>query len=136
VKESDNIGFVFTDTDPYVFIDIDGDKETGSLSPSASIWISNFNSYTEYSPSKTGFHIIIRGKKKDKRCRRGDFEIYEKNRFATFTGDIYQNHTVIESRQDELDRLQRVLFPDDFQNKIDEIENEQETFEGLFRQKG
>ena len=126
VKESDKIGFVFTDADPYVFIDIDGNKETGSLSTSASFWISKFNSYTEYSPSKIGFHIIIKGEKNGTRCKRGDFEIYENSRFATFTGDIYQNHTAIESRQDELDRLQRVLFPDEFKNKTEKIENEQE----------
>jgi len=75
--------------------------------------------------------IIIKGKKKNKRCKRGDFEIYEKDRFATFTGDIYQNHTAIESRQDELDRLQRVLFHDDFQNRIDEIENGQESLASI-----
>ena len=50
VQESENVGFVFTDDDPFVFIDIDGNKETGSFSPSASFWISKFDSYTEVSP--------------------------------------------------------------------------------------
>jgi hypothetical protein len=99
-----------------VFIDIDGNKETGSFSPSASFWISKFDSYTEVSPSKTGYHIIIKGKKNFPNCRRGDFEIYEKDRFATFTGDVYQGYTEINERQEVLDRLHRALWGNDFQN--------------------
>jgi hypothetical protein len=113
VEDHEKVGFVFTNEDPYVFIDIDGNKETGTFSPSASFWISKFDSYTEYSPSKSGFHIIIKGNKKFPNCRRGDFEIYEKNRFATFTGNVYKNYVEINKRQDVLDGLQKVLWGDE-----------------------
>jgi RecA-family ATPase len=122
VQESENVGFVFTDDDPFVFIDIDGNKETGTFSPSASFWISKFDSYTEVSPSKTGYHIIIKGKKNFPNCRRGDFEIYEKDRFATFTGDVYQSYTDINERQEVLDRLHRALWGNDYQNLTNDIE--------------
>ena len=50
--ELDGIGFVFTDNDPYVGIDLDGvvDRETGILNELANDFVSNIQSYTELSP--------------------------------------------------------------------------------------
>jgi hypothetical protein len=129
VQESNRIGFVFTDNDPYVFIDIDGNKDTGSISPSAKFWIKQINSYTEYSPSRIGFHIIIKGNKKIRPCRRGDFEIYEQDRFATFTGDIYKDLNSIEERQEQLERLQRIIWPDEYKSQANRLNDEQESYE-------
>lgn len=44
-------------------------------------------SYTERSVSGNGLHIICKGKKPGKRCKKGHFEVYEGGRYMTFTGD-------------------------------------------------
>ena len=54
----DGIGFVFTDT-PYVGIDIDKCVVDGELTPIAKDVIKRLNSYTEFSPSGNGLHIIV-----------------------------------------------------------------------------
>jgi len=57
------VGFVFTGSDPFVAIDLDGcrDQQTGALASWAQAIITAFNSYTEVSPSGTGAHVLIRG---------------------------------------------------------------------------
>ena len=55
------IGFVFAEDDPFVGIDIDHCVVNGQLTPEAENTITDFWSYTEYSPSKTGLHILVEG---------------------------------------------------------------------------
>lgn len=85
----DGIGFVFTDEDPFVGIDLDKccDPDDGSVAPWASRIITQLNSYTERSPSGTGFHILLEGSVPGDRKRRGDVEMYEAVRYFTVTGD-------------------------------------------------
>ena len=97
------IGFVFAP--PYCGIDIDHciDKNTGEICPEAINIISVMNSYTEFSPSGTGFHIIYKGSiheewRKQIKNALGEnihIEIYQKGRYFTITGDIYENYTEI-----------------------------------------
>lgn len=97
------IGFVFTDTDPYAGIDLDAiDK---SLAPDVRQQMldrqievyQRFDSYSEYSPSGEGLHIIIRASLPSGRKRSG-IEIYSKLRFFTFTGNVYRD-APIQDRQ-------------------------------------
>ena len=50
------------------------------------------DTYTEYSPSGLGFHLILKGQKLvDKtRFHHNQIEIYDSKRFLTITGDVYQ----------------------------------------------
>lgn len=78
------IGFVLEGT-PFVGVDLDHviDAATGKMRPEAARIVAELDSYTEYSQSGTGLHIIARGKRpgNGKRCksRKGspiDAEIY------------------------------------------------------------
>ncbi|MCU4743341.1 hypothetical protein [Natronoglomus mannanivorans] len=83
------IGFVFTEDDPFVGIDLDDcrDPETGSPSTDAREIVVELDSFTEVSPSGTGYHVIVRGSLPGDRSRRGSVEMYETARFFTVTGD-------------------------------------------------
>src|SRR5437016_3010925 len=56
------IGYVFSENDPYIGIDLDGcrDPETGKLEPWAVEIVERLDSYAEASPSGTGVHIIVK----------------------------------------------------------------------------
>ncbi|MFA9418160.1 hypothetical protein [Natrinema sp. HArc-T2] len=87
--EAAGVGFVFTDDDPFVGIDLDDcrDPETGSPGTDAREIILELESFTEVSPSGTGYHVIVRGSLPGDRSRRGSVEMYETARFFTVTGD-------------------------------------------------
>ena len=53
VKDVDGIGFVFSEDDPYVGIDIDHAVVDGAVHPAAQAVIDELNSYSELSPSGT-----------------------------------------------------------------------------------
>ena len=83
------IGFVFTDTDPLVFIDLDWSDHPSELQQRI---IDRLDSYTEISPSGAGVHIFIRAdKSKIERAIKVDIlgvEIYLKGRYSTITGKL------------------------------------------------
>lgn len=75
--------------EPYVVCDIDNSIKDHIASPLAKRIISEFPSYTEYSPSKTGYHIIGKGAiPKDRKLTTIDVEMYSKTRFLTITGNL------------------------------------------------
>lgn len=88
----DGIGFVLSESDPYVFIDLDHVvSDAGDIQPWARELIERIQSYTELSQSGTGIHIIARAKKPGPRCRtheRPQFEIYDDVRLVVFTGGL------------------------------------------------
>ena len=74
---------------PYIVCDIDHSVLEKVISPLAKKIISAFPSYTEYSPSKTGIHIVGKGKiPRDRKFTTLDVEMYSGSRFFTFTGDL------------------------------------------------
>ena len=86
-EQLDAIGFAITS--PYIGIDIDGCVKDGVISPFAQKIISDLDSYTEYSPSRTGVHIICKGTlPKDRKFSSFNVEMYSGNRFFTVTGDV------------------------------------------------
>jgi putative DNA primase/helicase len=108
------IGFVFSDDDEYVCMDLDHvrDPATGEIEPWARAYVERLSSYTELSPSGTGLHLIMKGALPGARCRTGQVELYETGRFLTFTGQVLDGTpTSIEYRIPELRRLHRELFP-------------------------
>lgn len=112
------IGFVFTGEDEYVGIDFDHViDEQGNVDPDIKNWIEKFSSYTEYSQSKKGLHIICKGKKPDKKCRKGNIEIYSQGRYFALTGDVYNRRSEIRDCQKELETFYSSVFTEE--RKVD-----------------
>ncbi|WP_049969039.1 phage NrS-1 polymerase family protein [Haloferax prahovense] len=108
--DADGIGFVFTDDDPFVGVDLDDcrDPETGTIDDDAQAIITQLDSYTEVSPSGTGFHILVAGELPAGRNRRGSVECYDTARFFTVTGaHVAGTPTAITHRQDALVDIHR-----------------------------
>ena len=109
----DGIGFVFTEGDPYCFIDLDKRiDEQGEIDPQAKEIIDRLNSYTEISQSGRGIHIIVKAKLPSwAGNRKGKFEIYDKNRYLCITGNVLSGYpAVIEDRQKEIEKLCKEIF--------------------------
>ncbi len=110
----DGIGFVFTAEDPFCGADLDGcvDPETGGVEPWAMEVVEEFGSYTEFSPSGAGLHIIVRAELPPTGNRRGGIELYDRGRFFTVTGRRLPGTSHhIEVRQDQISALHARLFP-------------------------
>ncbi|MGE0976225.1 phage/plasmid primase, P4 family [Bacillus cereus] len=107
----DGIGFMFSKDDPFIGIDIDHCIQEGALTSLAEDVIEIVNSYTEYSPSGDGIHIIAKGKLPLKGPGTGrknvdiGLEVYRHGRYFTFTGNCL-DQVPVEDRTDEL----KVLF--------------------------
>lgn len=108
-KGVDGVGFVFSDDDPFIGIDLDKVIDAdGKLEEWAQEWVDKLDSYTEYSPSGRGLHVFIQGKLPTTGKRGSRFEVYQTARFFTFTGKPYKDYgddPVIESRQEEIEWL-------------------------------
>lgn len=89
------IGFVLTDDDPYVFIDLDDTKGDEEGFARQQRIFSEIPSYAERSPSGNGLHIIAKGKV-DRGRKRSNIELYSNLRFMTMTGDVYRDAPIIE----------------------------------------
>ncbi|GAB7020857.1 hypothetical protein [Halostagnicola bangensis] len=78
------IGFVFTEEDSFVGIDLGDcrDPEAGSPSEEAREIIDELGSFTEVSPLGTGYYVIVRGSISGDRSRRGSVEMYETALFS------------------------------------------------------
>jgi hypothetical protein len=86
------IGFAYTEEHPFVCIDID------SMSEENRRFISSLNSYTEWSPSQEGFHVIIRLESLEakqelinvfgtgKRNKTDERDLFISNGYVTLTG--------------------------------------------------
>nr|WP_256301573.1 hypothetical protein [Haloarchaeobius salinus] len=113
---ADGIGFVFTDEDPFVGVDLDDcrDPETGVPSEDAQEIVVTLESFTEVSPSGTGFHVIIEGEIPGDRSRKGSVEMYETARFFTMTGDrVEATPGTVQERQTALAEVyEEYLAPD------------------------
>jgi len=98
------LGFVFTESDPYVGVDLDNciDDE-GEVSETAEAIISSLNTYTELSPSERGLHVLLKGNLPAGSNRRDNIEVYDQDRFFTVTGLLWSDTpATIEPRQKEL----------------------------------
>jgi putative DNA primase/helicase len=110
----DGVGFQVKESDPYVGVDLDHcrDSESGAITPSAQAIVDRYASYSEVSPSGTGIRIFIKAVKPGPRCREGNVEIYNRDRFFTVTGrHLVGSPLTIEDRQAELDAHYAELFP-------------------------
>lgn len=110
------VGFVVTDADDYVGVDLDGCVEVapdGSLliSPEAQRQIDRFKSYTEYSPSSRGIRIFVKGHLPPGGRKKGKIEVYENARFLTVTGrSVTTPPSPVSERQREIEQFHAEVF--------------------------
>lgn len=105
------IGFVFTKSDPYVGIDLDNPADDAAIASRHAAMLSDFNTYSELSPSGNGVHIIAKATLSGQGRRRNKVECYDTHRFFTFTGNCFGN-TNIEDRQSLVEALYGTLAPE------------------------
>lgn len=108
------IGYVLTSNDEYIGIDLDDCITGDKANPEALTIVKALNSYTEYSQSGTGLHIIIKGKKPGSRSKNPEknVEIYDSGRFLIMTGNhVEGTPNTIEKRQNEIDKIYNHYFP-------------------------
>ncbi|KTG07683.1 hypothetical protein AUR64_02245 [Haloprofundus marisrubri] len=112
---ADGLGFVFTNEDPIVGVDLDDcrDPESGDVDEDVQDIIERLDSYTEVSPSGSGFHVLVQGELPDGRNRRGKIECYDNARFFTVTGEhVDGTPQTVKRRQDALEAVHREYLLD------------------------
>lgn len=83
----DGLGFVFSNDDDLVFIDLDHCLEDGEPNAFAEEILALFpETYTEISRSEDGLHIVCRGSI-PRTIKRKEIEIYAAGRYMAFTGN-------------------------------------------------
>lgn len=112
----DGIGFVFSEADPFVGIDLDDAvDDRGNLKPWAREIVEALDSWSEVSPSGRGVHIFVRSKWHDRgrkvKHHDGSVEVYDRARYFTVRGcPLDDAPDEIHERQAALDRLAADLF--------------------------
>lgn len=98
--ELDGVGFEFANGIFGVDLDhvIDG---SGNITPEAKDVVETMQSYTEYSPSGTGLHILCKGTVPPGDRRNGFIEMYGETRFFTVTGKPYGSAKPLSERSEE-----------------------------------
>ena len=111
--KADGLGLVLIGD--VVALDLDHcvDPTTRRHSPDAAALLAALPTYTEYSPSATGLHLLLFGALPPGRRRRAGLECYDRARFITLTGA----HLAETPRQivDQADALQ-AIYPTLFTN--------------------
>jgi putative DNA primase/helicase len=112
-KDLDGIGFVFTASDPFCGVDLDAcvDPKTGEIASWANEIVGELDSYTEFSPSGTGLHVLLRTELPPDGNRRARIEMYDRGRFFTVSGRRLRGTShIVEERQEQLSALHSRLF--------------------------
>lgn len=93
-----HIGFCFSSSDPYVFIDLDDPEDKDQLRV-----FKRIKTYAQRSISGEGAHLICRGtfKGKGKHPASPAAGIFKENRFCLMTGDILAGRSAIQIVPDE-----------------------------------
>jgi putative DNA primase/helicase len=113
----DGIGFVFAEDGGLAGVDLDHCLRDGELEPKAAAIVEALSSYTEYSVSGTGLHVIAQASLKHgirtSSYSRIDIpvEIYSRGRYFTVTGKPYGDNSGIADGQKVIDYLSGVILP-------------------------
>ncbi len=106
----DGIGFVLGDG--FVGYDHDDCVVNGVIVPDVGNIVHDLKSYTEFSPSGNGVHVIVCGSLPPTGRRTNGHELYD-DQFFTFTGNhVAGTPTDVMDRTDEVRMLHRRLFGD------------------------
>jgi hypothetical protein len=111
--EPGGVGFVLTDQDPFLFLDLDGvvNPETGEVVPWADEIVALLGSYTEFSPSRTGLRIAVRARLPFGKRGKPPVEFFSSAGFVTITGDVFLD-APIQDRQSAVEALCKVYLPE------------------------
>jgi|GEM_PF-2614832 len=109
-EDYDGLGFVLTEGGSLTGFDFDKcrDPETGEIKPEVESVIDRLDSYSEISPSGTGIHTLIIGKKPDEYGNKdgSHIEVYDSVRYFTVTGNhLGGTPETIEERNEELQAI-------------------------------
>lgn len=107
---------------PYCGIDIDHciDAATGEISREALDIVEMMDSYTEYSPSRTGLHILYKNDGStypDRRKKKAidatqNIEMYQSDRYFTVTGEIFGEYNQLNERTQNADIIYKAYMLD------------------------
>ena len=118
----DGIGFMLgkdTETDThYLGIDLDNHDEP-DFQEIAEDFIETLNSYTEYSHSGKGIHIICKGQKPVGRCRKSNIEMYDNGRFFTMSGNVIKNLPIAERCKEVQELWERYIKDKEIQSYLE-----------------
>lgn len=107
----EGIGICTTESMGYVLVDFDDCVEDGVIAPDVIELIRQLDTYTEWSYSGTGVHLIAKGKwfsGHKASTQTGTIEVYDSKRFFVVTGEILEgSRSTIEPRQDVIDYVDR-----------------------------
>ena len=113
----DGLGFVLSEADPFIGVDLDDCvRVDGTIEPWAAEIVERIDSYTEFSPSLSGLHILAKASTEsfpDSGLRRDGVEMYRTNRYFTITGfHLEGTPETIEWRDDAISELAAELRPE------------------------
>lgn len=126
----DGIGFVVTDDDPIIGIDIDDcrDPETGRFQKEVAELLSEVDTYAEVSPSGTGIRILVEGKSAYPGSCNADLpgeahiEMYVTGRYLTVTGHhIESTPTEIRMDTDTIEEFDRRTAEEDEEATLEDF---------------
>ena len=111
----DGVGFVFTDDDSYIGIDLDDCIDSlGALRADAREVVDQLDTYTELTPSGNGLHLIVSSDEplpgKGKCDKPAGREMYESGRYFTFTGQVFETPNAVRHVDDEANDFYRKWF--------------------------
>ncbi|MDM5250085.1 phage/plasmid primase, P4 family [Lysinibacillus sp. G4S2] len=129
------IGFVFTDNDDFVGIDIDGCVDVNGKFNQVSMEILNCfkkKAYAEYSPSGRGIHLIVKGEKTNQRSKNSVYglEVYSDKRYFTVTGNVIEEYGEINWCSNEIEYIcNKFLEKEEKQQEMALLVTEKESFQ-------
>lgn len=157
-SDYDGIGFVFSRQDNYIGVDIDKcvnyshedtSRENPQLNAFANEVVEILDSYTEFSPSGNGLHIIIKGSLPQsilgtgRKSAQYGLEIYSYGRYFTFSGNKENSNEIYERTEEIAEVIEKYFDDSDLQDRVnlaeyekDEIKvSNEELWEKMFRSK-
>ena len=140
VEAYEHKGFLLSKEYVLCVVDLDKcrDPKTGVIAEWAWKIINALNSYTEVSPSGEGVHIIVYGTKpRGARSRfhleGHEIEVYDSNRYITFTAQVVDSYYFVRNGEDWIDENVPADTPasDDAPSASDDTSATENLFEGL-----
>lgn len=135
----DGLGFVLTDEDPILGIDLDDvrDPETEDIAPEARLIMLALDSYVEISPSGTGLHVLVLAeddlpehwRTRASLDRPGPLddhpgiEVYESGQYLSVTADVLPGYETIDEGSEALSAIGEKYLADD-QGSVSDENNE------------
>lgn len=130
VSKYSGVGFVLSEDDEFVIIDLDDCiTSSGELSDMGREIVDSLNSFTEVSQSGNGLHIVVKADNiKGFNNQKEGVEMYSKERFFAMTGDIFSNLEEIEERKDIVMYLHDTYSPKNRDKEPKEFESQPEVY--------